>query len=33
MNGNAITPAGQGVGDMPPDALLAATGYQSDSLS
>ena len=29
MDGNAITPTGQGIGDMPPDALLPAAGHQS----
>ena len=33
VDGDVITPAGQGVGDVPPDALLPAAGYQGDPLS
>ena len=32
VNGDIITPTGEGIGDMPPDALLPAAGHQSHPL-
>jgi hypothetical protein len=29
MDGNVKTPASQGIGNMPPDALFATAGYES----
>ena len=32
MDGNVITPSGQGIGDMPADTLFPAAGHQSHAL-
>ena len=31
VDGDVITPTGEGIGDVPPDALLPASGHQGDA--